>query len=288
VVCFSHVNVARLGPLLPLAAIKAPYVVGALGVEVWSPLHWSKRLPLTRAAQVYAISDYTRGKVLSLHGVGAERCTTLHLALEDHWRAAADADLLDVVADVTSREFSLLTVCRLERDARDKGVDWVLRAVAALAPTHPELRYVVVGDGNDRSHLEGMATELGIQDRVLFRGRLDHKGLLAAYRDCDLFVLPTRREGFGLVFLEAMAYRKPIVAMASAGTLDVVTSGEQGLLIDDEAGLVDAIVTFIGDRALALRMGEAGYRTSSGPFSFDAFVTRLWALLSDVLRAPPS
>lgn len=289
VVCFTHVNLARLGPLLPLMGIRAPYVVGALGVEVWSQLHWTKRIPLLRASSVFSISDYTRDQVRSVQGVPVDRTTTLHLALEDHWRASADTLLSAPIFNAVGEagRCSILSVCRLEQEARDKGVDWVLRGVAQLALAFPQLRYTVVGDGDDRVRLEALAAALDIRDRVVFTGSLDHHGLLAAYRDCDLFVLPTRREGFGLVFLEAMAFRKPIVAMATAGTLDVVTPGREGLLIDAEHELVGAIAKLIREPALAMRMGEEGYRSVAGYFSFDAFVSRLSGVMSKACEGHP-
>ncbi len=279
VVYFTHVNLARAAPLLPLLGIRAPYVVGTLGVEVWERLRWTKRLPLRRAASVLAISEYTRARVVGVQGVPEARCKTIHLALEEHWVTTADRLRAEANGARSPAPCSLLSVCRLERDDRYKGVDWVLRAIAELAPAHPDLRYTVVGDGDDLLYLRGLAAELGLQQRVTFTGALDHDDLLAAYRDADLFVLPTRREGFGLVFLEAMAFRKPIIAAAAAGAVDVVSSGEHGLLIDGEDELAAAIATLLRDRDLAKRMGEAGYRAVTETFSFDAFVSRLWALL---------
>ena len=289
-VIFTHVNLARLGPLLPLLGIRAPYAIGALGVEMWSRVDWTRRRALLRAANVFSISSYTRNKVHTLQGIPLGRCSTLHLALEDHWRVAARARTRDSILaqrPEESRGVSLLSVCRLEEDARDKGVDWVLTALAQLAPTHPTLGYTIVGDGNDRSRLEDMAIALGIGERVLFTGSVGHDGLLDAYRDCDLFVLPSRREGFGLVFLEAMAFRKPIIAVASRGTLDVVTSGKEGLLIETSADLARAIAAIVADRALGERLGEAGYRSVSDHFSFGAFVGRLSALITAVVGAAP-
>lgn len=285
VVYFTHVNLARLAPALRLLGIRAPYVVGTLGVEVWERLHWTKRLPLARARKVLAISDYTRARVINTQELPPSRCKTVHLALEDHWRVSADehgsmaVSQGDCLPAPTSA--SLLSVCRLERNARDKGIDWVLRAVARLAPANPGLQYTVVGDGDDLGYLRDLATDLGIRSRVVFSGPASHEQLLAAYRESDLFVLPTRREGFGLVFLEAMAFRKPIIAVACAGTLDVVVSGEQGLLISSEHELPFAIEALLADPVRARQMGAAGHAAVCGRFSFDAFVSRLWTVLAE-------
>jgi phosphatidylinositol alpha-1,6-mannosyltransferase len=288
VIYYTHVYLARIAPVLPLLGIHTRYVIGTLGVEVWDRLTWSKRLPLAGASTILAISDYTRSRVISVQGVPEARCKTVHLALEDYWVAAAEALGADDISGRSRRDsatYSLLSVCRLERDARDKGVDWVLHAMALLAPSYPGLRYTVVGDGNDSDHLKGLAEELALQDVVTFTGALTHDDLLAAYAACDLFVLPTRREGFGLVFLEAMAFRKPIVAVASAGTLVVIAPGREGLLIGGEAELPAAIETMMRDPSLAARMGKAGREAVTGRFSFDAFVGRLWEV---TLRDHPS
>lgn len=285
VVVFSHINVARLGPTLPLLGTRAPYVVGTLGMEVWERLRWTRRLPLKGASAVLAISNYTRQRVIDVQGVRADRCTTVHLALEDHWVASADAMRTDghrQTSALTPPPISLLSVCRLERSARDKGVDWVLHSVADLRRSHPGLRYTVVGTGDDLPYLQRLSTELDLDDHVKFAGGLNHSDLLEAYSDCDVFVLPTRREGFGLVFLEAMAFRKPIVAMASAGTLDVVTNGHHGVLVAHRADLTAAIEHLIRNPALAHQMGEAGYQAASGYFALRSFLFRLSSLLRGV------
>lgn len=129
----------------------------------------------------------------------------------------------------------LLTVCRLTRHTARKNVDGVLAALAAIG-TRLDWRYTVVGDGDDRQRLEDLAQELGIDDRVDFRGSLTLPQLLEAYRKSDLFVLTpkaTRKdvEGFGIVYIEASASGVPVLASREGGATDAISEGENGLLI---------------------------------------------------------
>ncbi len=129
----------------------------------------------------------------------------------------------------------ILTVCRLSSYTRRKNVDGVLEAVRLLEPEVPIL-YTVVGDGDDRPRLEARARDLGIAERVSFRGAVELPELLACYAETDLFILAAKAsardvEGFGIVYLEASAAGVPSLASHGGGATDAVVDGVNGLLI---------------------------------------------------------
>jgi phosphatidylinositol alpha-1,6-mannosyltransferase len=119
-----------------------------------------------------------------------------------------------------------------------KGVDTVIRALPAL---RAEVEYRVVGSGPDEARLRQLAHSLGVEDRVQFLGRLDDRALGDEYQRCTLFVLPSRRtadgdlEGYGLVYFEAAAWGRPVIAGRSGGEIDAVVDGETGVLVDGES-----------------------------------------------------
>lgn len=126
------------------------------------------------------------------------------------------------------------TLCRLEPR---KGVDQVLRAVAALKEAHPGLVFLIGGDGDDRARLEALASDLAVTDRVCFLGRLGAAGKAALFSAADVFAMPSRRdgasvEGFGIVYLEAAWYGAPALAGLEGGAADAVRQGETGLLCE--------------------------------------------------------
>ena len=129
----------------------------------------------------------------------------------------------------------LLTVSRLSQYNLRKNIDGVLRAVKRLEPRLSVL-YTIVGDGDDRPRLETLARELGIRDRVVFRGAIAAQELLACYADADLFVLAAKAserdvEGFGIVYLEASASGVPVLGSREGGAIDAVADGRNGILI---------------------------------------------------------
>jgi glycosyltransferase involved in cell wall biosynthesis len=136
-------------------------------------------------------------------------------------------------------------------------VDTLLRAFA-LVTADAVLR--IVGTGPERERLERLAQTLGITDRVHFLGHLTFAALVAEYRNATLFALTTEQEGFGIVFLEAMASSLPILATRVAAVPEVVLDRVTALLANpgDEPALAQILVTLLDDAFLRERLGNAG------------------------------
>lgn len=162
----------------------------------------------------------------------------------------------------------VLTVGRL--DPR-KNQQAVLRAVADLAPRFPSLLYVVAGGGLLKDELRMQAQDFGIGDRVLFAGGVDGATKLALYGGCDVFAMPaiqagTDVEGFGMVFIEAGACGKPVIAGNVGGQPEAVKDGQAGFVVDgkNQSAVTDALAKLLSDEGLRRRMGEAGRRRAEG------------------------
>ncbi len=171
------------------------------------------------------------------------------------------------------------------RLAPQKGVDDLLAALDLLQYVRPDVRTLIVGDGPLRSQLEETAHAFRLDGQVRFLGhRDDVPRLLAA---ADLLVLPSRYEGLPNVALEAMRFRKPVVATAAPGTTEVVQDGVTGLLvpIQHPPALAQAIRTVIEDRDLAHRLGAAGRARAETEFRADTMIARFAALYEQLARA---
>ncbi len=165
-----------------------------------------------------------------------------------------------------------------------KGVADLIAALDLLQHVRPSVRTLIAGDGPLRSELEETAHAFQLDDRVKFLGhRDDVPRLLAA---ADLLVLPSLFEGLPNVVLEAMRFRKPVVATAAPGTTEVVVDGETGLLVPlhDPPALAKAIRTLTDDPALALRMGEAGRAQVDREFGATLMVERFAALFESLAQ----
>ncbi|HET6468333.1 MAG TPA: glycosyltransferase family 4 protein [Geminicoccaceae bacterium] len=232
VVC-GHIN------LLPPACLAAflshaPLALIMHGIEAWQPARraLSNRL-VGRIDRFLAVSEVTRERFAAWSGVGADRIDLLPncIDLRRFARGPARSDLLARYGLAGRRV--LLTLGGLAASERYKGIDEVLEVLPQLAQAMPAVAYLVAGDGDDRARLEAKAAALGVADRVVFAGYVAEEEKADHYRLADAFAMPSRGEGFGIVFLEAMACGVPVLGgLLDGGREAVRCSGELGVLCD--------------------------------------------------------
>ena len=188
---------------------------------------------------------------------------------------------------------SFLTIARLED--RYKGHDVLIRALGRVRMEVPDVEWIVIGDGPLRPELEQLARSCGVADAVRFLGAVSDELRDFWLRRADLLAMPSRLpgrglagEGFGIVYLEAGAYGKPVVAGNVAGALDAVADGETGLLVDpaDSLAVANAISGLLLDRELAQRLGRQG-RERARKFAWPEIARRVEAVLLEALVASP-
>ncbi len=155
------------------------------------------------------------------------------------------------------------TIGALARLDPRKGLPFLLQALARLLPDLPEATLLIGGDGEDRAALERQAHELNLAGQVVFAGPVHDPP--AFYRCCDLFVLPSLDEGFGLVVLEAMASGLPVIGTRVGGVPELIEHGRNGLLVEpgDASAIAAALRTLWADPALRGRLAEAGRSTAA-------------------------
>jgi phosphatidylinositol alpha-1,6-mannosyltransferase len=264
---FDHLGPSRCQALMP-SLLRAPYLVFLHGVESWRPLSWDRRRALGRASALLANSDHTRRRARAFNKT-LPPVDLLPLALEDRPLAGTvDEDLLDRCGAAF-----LLIVGRMAADERYKGHDELLGALPALLDRHPQARLVVVGGGDDRARLEAESRQRGLADAVLFTGFVSEATRAELYQRCLAFVMPSRDEGFGLVFLEAMRAAKPCLAALGSAAEEIVEGGRTGLLVDrdDPVALTAGLASFYDYPERAARLGEAGRRRFEDRFRHTAF-----------------
>lgn len=168
-----------------------------------------------------------------------------------------------------------------------KAHDLVLRAFAAVQGRFPEVQCLIIGDGPERANLLALADSLGIATKVRFAGRLSRSEVAQAMGMCALFVLPSRYEGLGCVYLEAMASERPVVGCRGQGIEEVIQDGENGRLIDpgDLNGLTDAIAGLLGDANLRCRLGKKGRETILAGLTLEHQAAHLARIFADAVTA---
>jgi phosphatidylinositol alpha-1,6-mannosyltransferase len=178
----------------------------------------------------------------------------------------------------------------LGRDLAYKGFETVIRALPVALKRVPNLRYLIVGEGDDRPRLERLTGELQLQRYVTFAGSVSDEQLAKYYRSCDVFVLPSKAtakngswegEGFGRVYVEAALAGKPVVGSRTGGAAEAVLDRETGFLVDplsvDE--VAHAAIMLLSDAELAASMGAAGRKWAMENFTQQALRRRLAELL---------
>jgi teichuronic acid biosynthesis glycosyltransferase TuaC len=166
-----------------------------------------------------------------------------------------------------------------------KGHELVFKAMARVKNAHSELHCKVIGEGRDRERFAILAAELGIQDRVHFLGRQSRSEVAEAMRSCALFVLPSRNEGLGCVYLEAMACAKPVIACRGQGIEEIICHGSNGWLIpvDGSEELVGGMECLLGDAKLRARIGEAARKTIVGNYTLQHQAEKLERIYREVI-----
>lgn len=275
-VCIGHANFAPLALPLKMMRPGLPLWIPVYGIEVWARRGLAIRRGLQKATVVTAISEHTRAQ-LARQDLDPRTVEILTPVLEpgflDYVREPVAHAGADGLRPAIPPGRAVLTVSRLSAHDQAKGIDMVIGAMPSLLKAVPDAYYVVVGEGRDTQRLRKLARDRGVESHVIFAGKRSERELQLYYQACDVFVMPSQKEGFGIVFLEAMAAGKPVIGGSGGGTRQVIQDGIHGFLIDqgDDSGLVSRLITLLSDEQLRDRMGAAGRKLVEDHHTFAGF-----------------
>jgi phosphatidylinositol alpha-1,6-mannosyltransferase len=275
-----HVNLLPLGALARLIRPRLPILLFVHGIEVWvrpvtRPKRWYEAWSLRALTRIVAVSAYTADRMARDFGVPPKLFRLLPNAVDP----IADA------ADATDREpLTILTVNRMAALDREKNVDQMIRAVARLAPSLPGIKYLIVGDGVLRPEFEALAAQLGVSDIVEFCGWVGEAELRAAYARASVFAMPSSKEGFGIVYLEAWQRGLPVICSKDGAAREIVADGSDGFVVDpaDTAMLADRLRRLLTQPELAKAMGENGRRKVETKYLDSMFQSTLYDILDEM------
>lgn len=271
IVC-GHLHQLPIAWLARLLQPRLRYCLVAHGIEVWRPYSAIERRALLGADRILCVSEYTRRQMLRFcPDLASDRLVVVPNTLDPCFVPSADGP-----APATRTPGArILTVGRLTTADTYKGFDTLIEAMPLVLQEIPAARLRIVGTGDDQPRLMALALQLGVGPAVDFLGAVSDEALRAEYAGCDLFALPSRKEGFGLVYLEAMTHGKPCLG-ARAGGVPEVINDEVGTLVpygditEIAAGIAE-LVHHPRDSAVVRRHTQA--------FAFPAFQRRLAAAL---------
>ena len=271
VVFCGHLFAAPLAAAVARLAA-AQYWQQLHGIEGWSCPGRVVQRAVEGATLVTAVSRYTRRLFLAWARNAPETVKVLPNTVDKRFHSGPKLATLLSRYELTGKTV-LLTVSRLAAAERYKGHNRVIQALAQLLPTHPDLVYVIAGEGDDRHHLEALAREAGVQESVRFVGHVPDDEIPDLYRAADVFVMPSTGEGFGIVFLQALASGVPVIGGDGDGSRDPLRDGADGVLVC--SGEADEVARAIEMELGADRVERAGAR----PFERAKFEESLGLIL---------
>ena len=243
----GHANFVRLA-IWARRFLGIPFWGIVYGFDVTEAQGAANAARLGQAERIISISRYTRDCLIATHGLSAARFSILPTTFDDRRFRPGDppAGLREKFGLPPGRQI-ILTICRLSRAEGYKGYDEILRALLEVRRAVPTAHYLLGGRGDDLPRIRQMVTELGLEDAVTLAGFVAEEDLIPCYQLCDVFAMPSRGEGFGIVFLEALACGRPVLAGNRDGSVDALLDGELGVLVDPEdiAGIAAALVDLL-------------------------------------------
>jgi teichuronic acid biosynthesis glycosyltransferase TuaC len=241
--------------------LNIPYVVSVHGLDVFSTeqvrgfsAKWCRRISqhsYSSSRRVICISEHVRERVLEGLG-GSCRTSVVYNGVDP-----------EVFSPGSEPDASSPVVLSVGNLIPIKGHELLIRAFASLSNEFPSLTLEIIGEGQEKSRLQSVARQLCVADRVRLLGRQSRKQVAVAMRCCTLFALPSRYEGLGCVYLEAMSAGKPVIGCRGQGIAEIIQQGSNGLLAgpDNEKELTIAIAMLLRDKARRQNLGVAARET---------------------------
>jgi glycosyltransferase involved in cell wall biosynthesis len=301
-----HVGLASLLPLLPRPLRPASFTF-IHGIEVWRPLQLRHRLALRASDCVVAISQFTAERASHFNPwLGPVHCCHLgapcspdnepRTTNQEHVRAPRPAprfltpDTLNLTPIPGPHD--ILIVGRMAQGEGQKGHRELIDAMGPVIAALPDARLLVAGTGDDAQAYIDQARRSPVSQSIVFLGYVPDEVLRRLYRRVGVLAMPSRQEGFGLVYLEAMAAGLPCLASTCDAASEVVVDGETGLLVDpaDQPAIVNALTRILRDPDLRKKLGCQGRKRFEENFTEERFHQRMWNIIeqSCQIRNPKS
>lgn len=240
IIILSHINMAIVGILIKTINPKCKVWLIAHGIEIWKPLSIIKSLFLKICDKILCVSNFTKQKMIDVHNIKPEICSVLNNAIDPFMQLpnnfAKPENLLKRYS-LSITDPIIFTLTRLSSTELYKGHDQVIRVLASLKKTFPAIKYILAGkyDGPEKLRIEKLIAENGVEDQVILTGFIKEEELADHFLLANLFILPSKKEGFGIVFIEALACGLPVICGNADGSVDAICNGSLGKAINPDS-----------------------------------------------------
>ena len=235
----THLNFAVAAYWLK-RLVGIPYWTVAHGVEAWNIQRPALQTALRHADRILAVSSYTRDRLLKEQNLDPSKISVLPNTFDPHrFQISGKPAYLLERYKLNPEQPIILTVSRLSRSEAYKGYDKIIEALPQIRQAIPNVHYIIVGKGDDQPRIEQLIHQHQLQDCVTLAGFISDCEIGDYYNLCDIFAMPSKGEGFGIVYLEALACGKPTLGGNQDGAIDALCHGELGALVaPDDVGAI--------------------------------------------------
>jgi glycosyltransferase involved in cell wall biosynthesis len=239
IVILGHINLAPIGIIIKTFFPAKKVVLITHGIEVWDRLTPVKTRLLLKADKILAVSNFTKEKIAQIHSIADQKIQLFANTLDPFFHCPKQFDKPAYLLErykLNKHSKVMLTIARLSHSEKYKGYDKVAAALANIKEELPDIQYLLGGkwDEEEKQRMDELVIHLGIEDQVQFIGYISDKELIDHYLVSDLFIMPSKGEGFGIVFIEAMACGLAVIGGNKDGSVDALKNGELGLLVDPD------------------------------------------------------
>jgi asparagine synthase (glutamine-hydrolysing) len=285
VVILSHINLLPVGYLIKLFSPGTRLVLIAHGIEVWKTFRGIRRKMLFTCDRILSVSRYTRDVIVDLNHYPSDKIEILNNCLdpflEEPVKKEKDKGLLHKY-QLHKEDMVLMTLSRLAASERYKGYDIVIESIGELRKKIPGLKYLIIGkyDEKEKQRLDQLVKKEGLDSQEIFTGFVADDELAEHFNLADIYLMPSEKEGFGIVFIEAMFYNKPVIAGNKDGSVDALLNGKLGVLVDPSSKkeVGEAIKSIICNRSRYLPDNKILMKH----FSFEAYKEKWKKVLEEL------
>ncbi|HTD39441.1 MAG TPA: glycosyltransferase family 4 protein, partial [Mucilaginibacter sp.] len=253
VVILNHINLSLIGIVIKLINPKCRIWLIAHGIEVWRPLNYIKSIFLKKYCdKIICVSNFTKTQMISRHRADPKKCIVLNNAVDPFIRLPESFEKPEYLLNrysLSPANRVIFTLTRLASSEQYKGYEQVIKAVSHLKKSSPDIKYILSGqyDSSEEERIRDLINAYRVKDEVILTGFLNENELTDHFLLADLFVLPSKKEGFGIVFVEALACGLPVICGNSDGSTDAIKDGKLGTAInvDDLDELQNTIIRYL-------------------------------------------
>lgn len=282
----SHINLLLFGKIVKILRPSSKIMLWAHGIEVWRAIpQWKKKF-LQEKAEIWAVSNYTKQQLINLHQIPSTNIKVLNNTLDPFLKLPQDFEKPNKLSEryqIQSDSFVLFTLTRLSATEHLKNYDLVIQAVKELSGKFPQIIYLIGGkaDEKEQARLNQLIQEQQLTNHVKLLGFIDEKEITDHYLLADCFMLPSKKEGFGIVLIEAAACGNQVIGGNIDGSTDALLNGELGQMInpDSHEEIISAIQTAIANKAS--HQPKAQQTLTLEHFGFEKYVDKVNCLIDE-------